>query len=48
VRAATLAAATAGFSLGADIVATLDGHGVVGDPDEPLVEGDVLTLRRGP
>lgn len=46
IRAATLAtaAAAAGVTLGADIVAGLDGHGVVDDPHEPLVAGDVVTF----
>lgn len=47
VRAATLdgAAAAAGVTLAAGIVAVLDGHGVVEDPHEPLVTGDALTFR---
>jgi molybdenum cofactor guanylyltransferase len=47
VRAATLggAAAAAGVTLGADVVASLDGHGIVDDPHEPLVAGDVVTFR---
>ncbi|MEA2221471.1 MAG: molybdenum cofactor guanylyltransferase [Solirubrobacteraceae bacterium] len=50
VRAATLAAATAaaGVALDAHVVATLRDHGAVADPQEPLVAGDELTLRRGP
>jgi molybdopterin-guanine dinucleotide biosynthesis protein A len=47
VRAATLsgAAAACGVTLGAGIFATLDGHGVVDDPHEPLVAGDEVTFR---
>jgi molybdenum cofactor guanylyltransferase len=47
VRAATLRAAAdaAGLTLGgAGVAATLDGHGDVDDPHEPLVTGDAVTF----
>ena len=46
VSAATLgrAAAAAGVSLGPGVVAVLDGHGPLADPDAPLVAGDELTF----
>jgi molybdopterin-guanine dinucleotide biosynthesis protein A len=47
VQAATLQAAAdaAGLTLtGAGIAASLDGHGDVGDPQEPLVTGDAVTF----
>ncbi len=46
VSAATLAraAAAAGVSLGPSVVAVLEGHRPIGDPDEPLATGDELTF----
>lgn len=46
IRAATLAAAAtaAGITIGPGVEATLDGHGVIADPHEPLVAGDALTF----
>jgi molybdopterin-guanine dinucleotide biosynthesis protein A len=48
IRAATLAAAAsaAGARLGDGVLATLNGR-PVDDPQEPLVAGDVVVLRRG-
>lgn len=50
IRAATLAGAAraAGLRLGAGVVATIGGVPVAGDPEEPLVAGDVVALRRDP
>ncbi|MEA2192252.1 MAG: hypothetical protein QOI73_2373, partial [Solirubrobacteraceae bacterium] len=47
VRAATLAGAVAaaGLELGPRLTASLDGHGPVGDPQEPRADGDALSLR---
>jgi molybdopterin-guanine dinucleotide biosynthesis protein A len=46
VHAATLAAAAeaAGIALGARTSATLEGHGPISDPGEPLAAGDALTF----
>jgi len=47
-EAATLAeaAAAAGLALGPQVVAELVGHGMTGDPQQPLASGDVLTFDR--
>jgi molybdopterin-guanine dinucleotide biosynthesis protein A len=46
VRAATLAAAAkaAGVTLGPGVSATLEGHGPISDPHEPLASGDALSF----
>jgi hypothetical protein len=38
------AAAAAGVALGPGVVAVLDGHGPISDPQEPLATGDALTF----
>ena len=46
-NAATLAAAAtaAGLTLGPHLLCTLDGHGTIDDPQEPLACGDAVTFR---